>query len=534
MSNYRIAEDRLHRLLEGNPDVFTRGSLIGIEKESLRVTASGDIAQTPHPPALGSALTNSHITTDFSEALLEFITPPRVDALDAIQCMTDIHSFVYANLGDDELLWATSMPCKVAGDESVPIAEYGSSNVGTMKNVYRRGLSYRYGRLMQAISGVHFNYSLPRELWPVFQKLLGNKDPLQDFVSDSYFALIRNFQRQGWLVPYLFGSSPVVCKSFLGPNAGDLQDLDGGSWYQPYATTLRMSDIGYKNSNQARLNISYDNIDAYIESLTRAIEAPSPEYEAIGVVVDGEYRQLNANMLQIENEYYSFVRPKRVAHSGEKPTVALAQRGVEYVEIRALDVSPLEPSGINEPQMRFLEAFLVFCVLRESDPISDQDRLDIEHNQQAVAVRGRQPDLELRRRGRDVGLREWAEEICAGMRGICTLLDAGNSDGPYCQALEQQRQGIADPERLPSARMLAEMVARDESFFQYAMRMSQEHQEFFARTPLADAQRAQFEAEASRSLAAQRQIEASDTASFADYLEHYFEQSAIGPKKRSA
>ena len=534
MSNYRIAEDRLHRLLDGNPEIFTRGSLIGIEKESLRVTGDGDIAQTPHPRALGSALTHHCITTDFSEALLEFITPPLGDARDALQYMDDIHRFVYANLDDDELLWATSMPCKVAGDASVPIAEYGSSNVGTMKNVYRRGLGYRYGRLMQAIAGVHFNYSFPESLWPVLQKLLGNKDPLPRFVSDSYFALIRNFQRQGWLIPYLFGCSPVVCKSFLGANAGDLQDLDGGSWYQPYATTLRMSDIGYKNSNQASLRISYDDVDAYIESLTRAIEAPNPEYEAIGVVVDGEYRQLNTNILQIENEYYSFVRPKRVAHSGEKPTVALAQRGVEYVEIRALDVSPFEPNGINEEQMRFLEAFLVFCLLRESDPISDQDRLDIEHNQQAVAIRGRQPDLVLRRRGRDVGLREWAQEICTGMQGLCTLLDSGDTQGAYCQALENQRQGIADPKRLPSARMLAIMESSDESFFQYAMRVSNEQRDFFSNACLADDRRAQFEAEARRSLAEQQKIEASDTLSFAEYLENYFHQSAIGPKKRSA
>jgi glutamate--cysteine ligase len=534
MSKYRIAEERLQKLLEGNPDIFTRGSLIGLEKESLRVTGDGDIAQTPHPLALGSALTHRYITTDFSEALLEFITPPYIEMRDAVTCMNDIHRFVYANLGNDELLWATSMPCKVAGDASVPIAEYGSSNVGTMKNVYRRGLSHRYGRLMQAIAGVHFNYSFPEALWPIFQKLLGNKDPLKHFVSDSYFALIRNFQRQGWLVPYLFGSSPVVCKSFLGANAGGFQDLDGGSWYQPHATTLRMSDIGYKNKSQAGLCISYDNVDAYIESLTRAIETPSAEYEAIGVVMDGEYRQLNANILQIENEYYSFIRPKRVAHSAEKPTVALAERGVEYVEVRALDVIALEPSGINEDQMRFLEAFLIFCVLRESGPISDQDRLDIEHNQQAVATRGRQPGLALRRRGRDVGLREWAQEICTTMQGICTLLDAGDSDGPYSQALERQREGIADPERLPSARMLAEMAASDESFFQYAMRLSREHRELFANAGLADARREQFEAEVSRSHAEQRDIEASDKLSFAEYLENYFRQTAVDPKKLSA
>lgn len=524
MSSYRIAEERLQRLVDESSEPLTRGSLIGIEKESLRVTADGDVAQSPHPAALGSALTNRCITTDFSEALLEFITPPCKTVSEAVQCMCDIHRFVYANLGD-ELLWASSMPCKVAGDASVPIAEYGSSNVGTMKNVYRRGLSHRYGRLMQAIAGVHFNYSLPESLWAAYQKLLGNSDPLKDFISNRYFALIRNFQRQGWLIPYLFGNSPGVCKSFLGNRAGDLEEFDSGSWYQPFATTLRMSDLGYKSKSQAGLSISYDSVDAYIESLTRAIETPYPAYEAIGVEVDGEYRQLNANILQIENEYYSFIRPKRVARSGEKPTIALAERGVEYVEVRALDVSAVDPCGINEDQMRFLEAFLIFCALRDSDPISAQDQRDIDYNQQAVATRGRQPGLELKRRGRDVTLQEWAENISAALVGVCALLDAGVEDAPYTRALARQREGIVDPERLPSARMLTEMDAANESYFQYAMRLSREHRDFFASGRLSDDKREDFEAEASRSLAAQRDIEASDKVSFPEYLENYFSQS---------
>ncbi len=533
MTDYQIAEERLQKLLDASAEPFTAGSLVGIEKESLRVTENGDIAQTPHPLALGSALTNRYITMDFSEALLEFITPPCSTPRDALACMNDIHRFVYAHLGN-ELLWATSMPCKVAGNASVPIAHFGSSNVGTMKHVYRRGLSYRYGRLMQAISGVHFNYSFPTSLWPAYQKLLGNKQPLQRFISDCYFALIRNFQRHGWLIPFLFGNSPVVCKSFLGKEPGDLEELDSGSWFQPYATTLRMSDIGYKNKNQARLRISYDDVDAYIRSLTNAIETPNPEYEAIGVVVDGEYRQLNANMLQIENEYYSFIRPKRVARSGEKPTVALAERGVEYVEVRALDVSAFDANGFNEDQLHFLEAFLVFCALRDSDRISADDQREIDYNQQAVAIRGRQPGLTLKRRGREVVLTTWAEEICAAMQGICMLLDAGDSDAPYSRALEVQREAIASPDRLPSALMLAEMKAADESHFQFAMRLSRQHRDYFRGTRLSDERRERFEAEASRSLAAQRDIEASDNTSFEEYLANYFRQSALDPNKLTA
>jgi glutamate--cysteine ligase len=525
MCAYRIAEERLLEFMDGDPDVLARGSRIGIEKESLRVTAEGDIAQTPHPMALGSALTHRYITTDFSEALLEFITPPCADVADAMSCMDTIHRFTYANI-DNELLWATSMPCKVAGDESVPIARYGSSNVGTMKNVYRRGLSYRYGRRMQAIAGVHFNYSLPTDLWLAYQEICAHKGSLQDFVSDSYFRLIRNFQRYGWLIPFLFGSSPAVCKSFVEKHGGDLEDLDGFSWYHPYATALRMSDIGYKNKSQSGLGISYDSVDRYIESLTRAIETPNPDYQTIGVIVDGEYRQLNANVLQIENEYYSFVRPKRVARSGEKPTVALRERGVEYVEVRALDVSSFDPLGVNVDQLRFLEAFLIYCLLEDSPPIDADEQGEIDHNQRIVVTRGREPGLELRKNGRAVALSAWAREIGSCMQDICRVLDGDDQARPYGRSLAHQCEAIRDPDRLPSARVLAEMEASGESFFQYAMRMSVAHQEHFRATALPEEQHRRFTQEASRSLAEQRDIEASDDISFETYLERYFSQSA--------
>ena len=184
--------------------------------------------------------------------------------------------------------------------------------------------------------------------------------------------------------------------------------------------------------------------------------------------------------------------------------------------------------------MRFLEAFLMFCALRDSDPISAQDQSDIDHNQQAVATRGREPGLVLKRRGKDVTLREWAENIFDALAGICELLDASESGSAYTSALALQREGVADPEHLPSARMLEEMDAANESYFQYAMRLSHEHQDFFASARLSDERREDFEAESSRSLAAQRDIEASDELSFPEYLDKYFSQSISDVKKTTA
>ena len=528
----RTAEQRLRQVIAQGSGALLRGGRIGLEKESLRVTSDGTIAGTNHPVALGSALTHPHITTDFSEALIELITPPFEDARETLEFLGQVHAFVYRHL-DDELLWAASMPCSVHGDESVPIARYGSSNVGRMKHVYRQGLSHRYGRVMQAISGVHFNYSLPPALWPRLHALDGRPGPgdvsLSDYVSQGYFALIRNFQRIGWMLPYLFGTSPAVCKSFLGDATEGYQQFDAGTLYLPHATSLRMSDIGYKNKSQAGLDISYDTLSRYVESLTRAIETPNAEFEAIGVQVDGDYRQLNTNTLQIENEYYSFVRPKQITRTGEKPTLALKRRGVQYVEIRALDVNLFDPLGVNESQLRFLEAFLVLCLLIDSPPTDAEELAKINHNQELVARRGREPGLKLQRSDREQPLADWAGEILSALEGICETLDAAGPQPLYTPALRVQREAASDPTTLPSAHVLDEMRRNNESFFQLAMRLSCSHAERFAATPLDSVTEREFAALVGESHREQLQAEAADKISFSTYLRDYFKQSAVPP-----
>ena len=522
----KIFDSRLKRLSDSEAARRIKRGRIGIEKESLRVGPNGYLATTPHPTALGSALTNPYITTDYSEALLEFITPPFPSARETLAFLENIHQFVYRNIGR-ELLWSASMPCLVGDENSIPIARYGTSNVGRMKHTYRNGLSYRYGRLMQVISGVHFNYSFPEQFWPHYQAIENDGRPRRDFVSHAYFGLIRNFQRFGWVIPYLFGSSPAICKSFIKGSSEDFAEFDRGTYYRPYATSLRMSDIGYKNKNQADLHISYDNVGSYVSSLTRVIETPHPDYEAIGVKVGNEYRQLNANMLQIENEFYSFIRPKQIARSGERPTVALKRRGVRYVEVRALDVSPFDPAGVSNDVLRFLEAFLIFCLLHDSPPITSGEQEDIDHNQQLVACCGRDPKIELRINGHTLKLREWIESICASVEEICELLDAGEKRPAYREAVSRQREAAQDARQLPSARVLEVMKKNNESFFEFAMRVSQEHRAHFESEKLSREKLALFEEEAKRSLRLQKQIEAADNMSFDEYLRRYFRQSAV-------
>jgi glutamate--cysteine ligase len=442
----RVFERRQSSLVNSGQPQILQGGRKGVEKESLRVMPDGSLARTAHPRLLGSALTNEHITTDYSEALIELVTPAFVHSWELLQYLLDLHQFVYRHLGE-ELLWATSMPCAIARDEDIPLAQFGSSHVGRMKTVYRNGLGLRYGRMMQAISGVHFNYSFPLPFWEAWAAVRAASAHDAAFVSASYFDLLRNYRRYGWLVLYLFGVSPVVCKSFLRGRPAGLTDFGPGTAFEPYATSLRMSDVGYRNRNQAGLAVSVNSLDEYVRDLTRAITTPHPPYEALGVLVNGEYRQLNANILQIENEYYSFIRPKRVARSGERPTKALRRAGVEYVEVRALDVSAFDPVGVNQNKLRFLEAFLALCLMKDSPPIEAAEHAALDENHLRVARRGREPGLTLSREGRAVPMLEWARELLDSMSGICDVLDRGDATRPYSQALATQSAKVEDSRR---------------------------------------------------------------------------------------
>lgn len=517
----RAFERRLAALINGGEPRVLQGGRRGVEKESLRVTPDGRIAQTPHPVALGAALTHEHITTDYSEALIELVTPTFRSNWELLQYLCDLHQFTYRHLGD-ELLWATSMPCVVDGDASIPIAQFGPSNIGRMKTVYREGLGLRYGRVMQAISGVHFNYSFPEGLWEPWAAVRASRDAGADFVSESYFELLRNYRRHGWIVLYLFGVSPTVCKSFLRARGETLPEFGRGTGWEPYSTSLRMSDLGYRNRAQSGVEVSVNSLQDYVRDLTRAISTPHPEYERMGVKVDGAYRQLNANLLQIENEYYAFIRPKRVARSGERPTKALLRGGVEYVEVRALDVSAFDPVGVNQDKMRFLEAFLAFCLMRESPPIDAGEQAALDGNHVTVARRGREPGLMLQRDGRTFPMLDWAREILDQMQGICELLDAGDPKRTYSTALAVQAAKLDDPARTPSARLIAELRSTGESFFDLALRTSAAHKAYFLDLHPPDAARlAAFADEATESLERAEALASEPRGDFDAYLASY-------------
>ena len=494
-----------------------------MEKESLRVFADGTLATTPHPKSLGSPLTHPHITTDFSEAQLELITGVHGSAEAALGELEDVHRFVCANTGE-ELLWSASMPCRLGAEDNIPVARFGTSNAGRCKTVYRLGLGHRYGRVMQTISGIHYNFSVPESLWPAIASSRGEAAG-RDFVTNAYFDLIRNFRRYSWLLLYLFGASPALCRSFLSESAdGALARLDADTVFLPHATSLRMGPLGYQSAAQSSLHISYNGLPEYAASMRAALTEPYPPYEAIGTKVDGEYRQLCTALLQIENEFYGTIRPKRRTRSGERPLDALHDRGVEYVEVRCIDLDPFLPLGMDAIACRFLDVFLLMCLLGDSQPDSRRESAALLANQRAVVERGRMTGLTLARGAGVAGLVNWAEELLADCLLVAGAVDEATGGRHHAAAVEEQRRKLADSARTPSAKVLAALRENGVSFGEFGLRRSAAHKRWFADHLPSARNLAGLRAMTAASLRDQARVEAADAASGEDfdaYLQRY-------------
>jgi glutamate--cysteine ligase len=514
------------------------GIVRGVEKEGLRVTPDSHVAQTAHQPALGSNLTNPSITTDYSEALLEFITPVLDDVETTVEYLSELHTFTSSNI-QQERIWPASMPCRLEGDESIPIADYGSSNVGTLKHVYRQGLGVRYGRVMQSIAGIHYNFSLPDSFWQAYQaKLISEQEQqspqleqnepvvdqsLQDFKSAHYFSLIRNFRRYSWILHYLFGASPVVDKSFLAGLSEQEHGLDAlleNTYGLRYATSLRMSDLGYKNTAQEELHVSYGSLHDYVTTLAESMTHQYPAYQDIGVKVDGHYRQLNTNVLQIENEYYSDIRPKRVTESGEKPIAALRDRGVEYIEVRILDINPFLAEGLSAEQIRFMDAFILYCLFSQCPQNSDTSCPEIRANQRDVILRGRDPNLTLQRGIEQVPFKLAATELIDAIMQTAKLLDKAHDSLEYSLAVYAEQAKVDDPGLTPSAQMM-ELVEAGSDFIDIVSEQASRHKTHFASLDKNTAFQEDLLALAKQSIEQQHELEAQDTIGFDEYLAEY-------------
>ena len=509
------SSDLLLRRLAALPPEALPGMRRGLEKESLRAAPDGALALTPHPAALGSPLTHPHITTDFSESQPELVTGTHGSVQACLDELRQIHQVVYAEMAalGDEMLWASSMPCKLPPDEMIPLGYYGTSNVGRAKSVYRMGLGHRYGRRMQTISGIHYNWSLPGA------------------GSEQYFGLIRNFRRHAFLLLYLFGASPVVCGTFVQGRQHALQPLGSRAMYLPHATSLRMGRLGYQSDAQSTLAVSYNGLEGYAASLQDALTRPWPAYEAIGIQApSGDYNQLAVTLLQIENEFYGTIRPKRVIEPGERPLHALRARGVEYVEVRLMDLNPFLPVGIDEQTMRFLDVFLLHCLLSDSPPDSPAEIEALKRNQHLVAERGREPGLKLACGGMEVALTDWAAQVLGELPALARALDeALGGDGPQA-AVQAAQQALHNPALLPSARVLPALPGYGDSYVAFMLDRSQQIRSLMLAQPPGAALRQRFAEMAVQSRAQQHAIEVSDTLSFEQYRREYTSPARLSPQ----
>ncbi|BDH44814.1 glutamate--cysteine ligase [Salmonella enterica subsp. enterica serovar Choleraesuis] len=503
--------------LEKHPKAL-QGIRRGLERETLRVTPEGDLATTGHPEWIGAALTHSWITTDFAEALLEFITPVEGDISHMLTFMRDIHRYVARNIGD-ERMWPLSMPCYIADSQNIELAQYGTSNIGRMKTLYREGLKNRYGALMQTISGVHYNFSLPLSFWEA-------RDGVKDFesgkaeISRGYFQLIRNYYRFGWVIPYLFGASPAICSSFLQGKTTSLpfEKTPGGMYYLPYATSLRLSDLGYTNKSQNELGITFNDLDTYVQGLKRAIKTPSPEFAALGLEENGKRLQLNSNVLQIENELYAPIRPKRVTRSGETPSDALLRGGIEYIEVRSLDINPFSPIGVDEQQVRFLDLFMVWCVLADAPEMTSDELLCTRTNWNRVILEGRKPGLTLGMgcETAQYPLAQVGKDLFRDLRRVAQTLDGVMGGESYQQVCDELVPTFDDPSLTWSAQLLTSML--ENGINSFGRDLAERYRTMLSNEPLEILSEEDFKREAADSWKRQRELEASDKMSFDEFL----------------
>ena len=497
----------------------------GIEKESLRISNSGKLSNKPHPESLGSALTNPYITTDFSEALLELITPTFNDAQSCLDFLNDLHAFVYNNI-EDEMLWPCSMPCPMDNEEEIPIGNYGMSNSGMIKTIYRKGLSERYGSLMQTIAGLHYNFSFSDEFFNILLSLEENKNE-KELKNEVYLHIARNFKRFGWLYFFLYGASPAVCDSFVEKGKHGLESLPGGGLYKPNSTSLRMGDLGYISKAQDNLNISYNTLEDYCLDLENALTTPYKAYQDIGEFVDDKRVQLNTSVIQIENEYYSTIRPKRVCLTGERPVNVLRTEGIEYLELRCVDLDPFSPVGVRRDQLDFMDTLLMYCLLKESPPIGRDEAETIKNNHEKIINNGRDVSQIINLNGDEGTALDFSEKILSELKEISsTLGESVFKEGKnlWMESIDLQMKKIKNIDETLSGKVLNDLLTKNMSFREFGLKLANEHSQYFKTD-----QRYEnlfFEEAVKVSLEKQDEIDAQIEPDFESYLKEYFSQTS--------
>ena len=475
--NWDFLEISKSFLENNNGNLLIEGKF-GVEKESQRVTASGDLALTDHPPVFGDKTENPRITVDFSESQIEMITPTFKSVSDVYKELNIINSEVENGIGE-ELLWPLSMPPKLPTEDHIPIAKFSETEHGKHMETYRKGLALRYGKKMQMISGIHYNFSFGEELIDHLYHKYGNRTDKRLFINEIHFALTRNFLRYRWLLIYLFGASPYCHSSYhsvINKEIGiirrcchDCEDIIEN--FNQYATSLRVSRFGYSNTLKHNYNIYFNSLEEYSTKIRKMLATENKKYSKLGIYTNGNQIQLNGNILQKESEFYSSIRLKQNIIRGETQLDALEKRGVRHVEVRILDLNPFERLGLSIEQMNFLQIFMLYCLFEHSKPITDEEYEKINSNHHHVALYGRKEDLTLQKYDNGIiGLKLWGEEIFDRLKDIAVLIKKDTGNDKYLKSVSNEYKKLFDVSLLPSERIHMEMKENNENFLEFGTR----------------------------------------------------------------
>lgn len=373
----------------------------GIEWESLRAKDDGKLSLTPHPAVFGDKLTNPLITTDFSESQIEIITPTFDTIDEAFENFSLLSDMVNASLPQDEYLWFQSIPCILPYWDQIPIAQYSGEGESSQK--YREDLARRYGVKKQMISGVHFNFSFSEKFLKKLYSLENDDLSFKNFKDDIYLKIARNYLRYCWLIIYLTGCSIGSHKTFSNDCIHLMDAKDNyGSYYSTRGPSFRNASCGYKNLKD--LYPSYNSVNEFVGDINSFID-------------NGDLSEAKELYTQIRLKPKN---PKDLLNS-------LKDSGIEYIEIRTLDINPFYQCGIVNRDMKFLHLFLIYMLVKdESDYLAWQNEAKI--NEERTAESGYVDSMRLSRDGCEVTLKDWAHEIINEMYDMCDELGIDGFD----------------------------------------------------------------------------------------------------------
>jgi glutamate--cysteine ligase len=373
------------------------------------------------------------------------------------------------------------MPPRLPEEEAIPLARFNQTKEGRAQEVYRQGLALRYGKKMQMISGLHYNFSFGESMLDYLHHRFGQQQERRAFIDTLYFRVARNYLRYRWLLIYLFGASPTFDPSYLSEPTAGLQSKISccgaiGNRYR-YATSLRVSRFGYANRSQQGYQVSYNSLHEYIRDLQKMLHTKSLEFARLGLTKAGRQVQLNTNVLQKESEHYASIRFKQRVNPGETQLEALARNGVGYLEIRVLDLNPLDRLGVSLQQLHFLQAFMLFCLFESSPDMTTDELRMTDRNHHRVALFGRQPGLKLKHRlGDPIVMNRWAMGLLRRFQPIARLMDEAAGGKGYEAAIDWAMETVWDRTRTPSATILRSMEESNEDHIGFGLRAAAERQ----------------------------------------------------------